>query len=488
MVEVCLELGNITAAIEYVERGKTRNLVENILQRDAKTIFPLEIVTQLEQLRDEIASGQYQIQNGKADNPKALAQNLQQLRQQRNDLQDQYLPVGSSFKFDSFQSTLDANTVIIEWYVTFEKIIAFIIKPQGQEITVWQSQPEDRKTLANWGDEYLGDYYGQTDQWLNQLEERLNKLSKILHLGEVLTYVPKHCDRLILIPHRFLHLLPLHTLPVKESYLLDLFPKGVGYAPSCQLLQQVQLRQQTNFQSLFAIQNPTEDLFFTDLEVDKILPLFSSHQVLPNKQATKAAILQASPTLKNINSLHFSCHGSFNPNSPQDSYLLLHGADKPELDLSKCLTLGNLFERDFDLSQCRLVTLSACETGLIDFTNTSDEYIGLPSGFLYAGSTNVVNSLWTVDDLSTALLMIHFYQHLHAAWTSGEDISVAVVLNETQRWLRNATKEDLQDFVSTLTLDGTWKSVIRRWFAQIKPGHKPFESPFHWAAFIAVGK
>ncbi|WP_193195719.1 hypothetical protein [Nostoc sp. MG11] len=43
--------------------------------------------------------------------------------------------------------------------------------------------------------------------------------------------------------HRFLHLFPLHALPVKESYLFDLFPNGVGYAPSCQLLQQVQLRQ-----------------------------------------------------------------------------------------------------------------------------------------------------------------------------------------------------------------------------------------------------
>jgi len=492
LVEVCLELGNTTAAIEYAERSKTRNLVESILNRDAKTIFPSEVVTQLEQLRDEIASGQYQIQNGKAENSQALAQHLQQLRQRRNELQDQYLPVGSGFKFDSFQKALAVNTAIIEWYLTTEKITAFIIKPQGTKITVWQSELEDLNALIDWINEYLGDYNKYRSEiknrWQNLLEARLKKLSEILHLEEVLTHVPNHCDRLILIPHLLLHLFPLHTLPVKESYLLDLFPKGVGYAPSCQLLQQVQLRQRPNFQSLFAIQNPTEDLLFTDLEVDRILPLFSSHQVLLNKQATKAAILQASPTLKNINSLHFSCHGSFDPNSPQDSFLLLHGADKPELDLSKCLTLGNLFERDFDLSQCRLVTLSACETGLIDFNNTSDEYIGLPSGFLYAGSVNVVSSLWTVDDLSTALLMIHFYQHLHAAWTSWKDISVAVVLNETQRWLRNATKEDLQDFVSTLTLDSTWKGVIRRWFAQIKPGHKPFESPFHWAAFIAVGK
>jgi CHAT domain-containing protein len=73
-------------------------------------------------------------------------------------------------------------------------------------------------------------------------------------------------------------------------------------------------------------------------------------------------------------------------------------------------------------------------------------------------------------------------------WTSGEDISVAVILNETQRWLRNATKEDLQDFVSTLTLDSTWNLEILNWFNTIDTGNRPFESPFHWAAFIAVGK
>ncbi|MEL6458665.1 MAG: hypothetical protein AAFQ91_10510 [Cyanobacteria bacterium J06621_15] len=63
MIEVCLKLGEKTIALEYIERSKTRNLVELILNRDSKTIFPPNVVTQLEQLRDEIATGQYHIQN-----------------------------------------------------------------------------------------------------------------------------------------------------------------------------------------------------------------------------------------------------------------------------------------------------------------------------------------------------------------------------------------------------------------------------------------
>ena len=72
----------------------------------------------------------------------------------------------------------------------------------------------------------------------------------------------------------------------------------------------------------------------------------------------------------------------------------------------------------------RLVVLSACETGLIDFKNSSDEYIGLPSGFLYAGRSSVVSHLSTVGDLSTAFLMIKFFQNLQAA----TNISVPLAL------------------------------------------------------------
>nr|MDJ0632476.1 CHAT domain-containing protein [Xenococcaceae cyanobacterium MO_188.B29] len=82
-----------------------------------------------------------------------------------------------------------------------------------------------------------------------------------------------------------------------------------------------------------------------------------------------------------------------------------------------------------DLRQSRLTVLSACETGLTDFRSLTDEYIGLPSGFLYAGSPNVVSSLWAVNDLSTAFLMIKLYQNLQ-----DKDFhdSVPIALNQAQ--------------------------------------------------------
>ncbi len=106
--------------------------------------------------------------------------------------------------------------------------------------------------------------------------------------------------------------------------------------------------------------------------------------------------------LLQANCIFFFCHGYFNPSSPLDSGLDL--ADES-------LTLTDIIAH-LKLENCRLVTLSACETGLTDFQNASDEYIGLPSGFLLAGSTNVVSSFWAVSATATALLMMKFYEEL----------------------------------------------------------------------------
>jgi CHAT domain-containing protein len=481
MVEVCLQLQEKTLALEYIERSKTRNLVELILERDSKIVFPSEVVAQLKQLRDEIAAGQYQIQNGIAGNPTALAQHLQELRQQKKSLEDKYLPVGSGFSFKEFQKTLDQNTAVIEWYITSAGLETFIITSDSLKRLNSSTSTDNFKAFVDWSFNYLNAYYRNKDEWIDNFTSSLTQLTEILNLEEIIKQIPKNCSHLILIPHRYLHVFPLHALPLSDgTFLCDKFPDGVIYVPSCQLLQQVNLRQRVDFKSLFAIQNPTEDLQYTDLEVETISSVFTEKEILSKKQATKIALSQASSQIKQANYLHFSCHGKFNLNVPQDSCLLLAGAvDNDKLYFNKCLTLGNLFERNFNLNQCRLVVLSACETGLIDFNNISDEYIGLPGGFLYAGSSSVVSSLWTVNDLSTSFLMIKFIQNLKNV----ENISVPLALNQAQNWLRNATKEDLLEWASNLPLDSTQKNQLRRMELE-----KPFKSPFHWAAFTAVGK
>ncbi len=246
----------------------------------------------------------------------------------------------------------------------------------------------------------------------------------------------------------------------------------MGYAPSCQLLQLSQNQQRPNFTSIFAIQNPRGDLSYTDLEVATIGSFFAETQVLVKQEATKAA-LNDNNNFKSAHCCHFSCHGDFNLASPLESALIL--ADNERLTLAEIFALS--------LNQCRLITLSACETGIADATSISDEYISLPSGFLYAGTPSVVSSLWTVNDLSTALLMIKFYQNLCT------HVSVAVTSNQAQQWLRNLTKIHLEEWIAEhqSRLDFTLRMQLRRRFHNLPDNTQVFESPFYWAAFCAIG-
>jgi CHAT domain-containing protein len=498
MAEVCLKLDNAIEAIEYAERSKTRNLVELVLTRDRHTIFPAEIVAQLDRLRDEIASGQYELQNATAEDPTALTQHLQQLRQQRNELQDRYLPIGSGFQFEPFRATLSHRTAIVEFYITSDKLLVFIITNQTQKPIVLSPDLINQNKLANWANSYLKAYSNKKSHWQRRLTTRLHLLAKILHIDEIIKQIPIESDRLVLIPHRFLHCIPLHALPLADGLcLLDRFPGGVRHAPSCQLLQLVETRQRPEFSHFFVIQNPNNNLPYTDLEVETIKQYFPHADILAKAAATKDAL--SNKPLSLYHCLHFSSESHFNTSSPLLSALILADASMPNaptnsdsiqylplgangvIDLSKCLTVEEIFK--LDLSQCRLVTLSASETALTDWTNGSNEYIGFPGAFLFAGSASVVGSLWDIHDLSTALLMIKFYQNLQIGLT------VAVALNQAQLWLRDITKIELEQLINAnqLPLNPTVRMALRRCFYRFRDD-KPFREPFHWAAFCAIGQ
>ncbi|MFB2770905.1 CHAT domain-containing protein [Pelatocladus sp. BLCC-F211] len=258
------------------------------------------------------------------------------------------------------------------------------------------------------------------------------------------------------------------------------------------------------FSDLFAIQNPTADLEFTDIEVETIANTFHPHQILKHSAATKAALLAEQANADNFRNaywLHFSCHGYFNFNSPLESGLqladtlispipadlepsrLLKIPDDAAINLEKCLTLEDIFNLSFP--NCRLVTLSACESGLVDSRNTSDEYIGLPSGFIRAGAANIVSSLWTVDDFSTAILMMRFYENLQTLTPN-----VPCALNQTQKWLRQVSQEDLILWIDSKTeMDAKHKWKIRKRLEQnYLPEQLPFKEPCFWAGFCAIGE
>ena len=72
-------------------------------------------------------------------------------------------------------------------------------------------------------------------------------------------------------------------------------------------------------------------------------------------------------------------------------------------------------------SQADLVTLSSCESGFGKLEKT-EGLLGLNRAFIYAGTPNVVFSLWKVYDKVSADLMVDFYQYV----LEGEDYSASL--------------------------------------------------------------
>ncbi|WP_353932189.1 CHAT domain-containing protein [Okeanomitos corallinicola TIOX110] len=412
-----------------------------------------------------------------------LQQQIIQLQQQLDELITlEILPIDPNFNltqsiehinFAQIKSLItDERTAILEWHLQDDNFQTFIITAQSDLPLVIQASVKDNLALVELIQEYFQDYQKNQEQWRVEFLLRLNKLAQILHLDEILNNLPTTCDQLILIPHRFLHCLPLHALPFADgSCLLDRFPEGIRYVPSCRIVQMIQSRQRTEFSNFFAIQNPNGNLPYTNVEVENIKRYFPNTNILTKADARKD--LLNNQTLNSVHCLHFSGDSDFKIDSPLESCLFF--ADEP-------VTLEEIFK--LNLSKCRLVTLSASETALIDWTNSSDEYIGFPGAFLCAGSTSVVGSLWGVNDLSTALLMIKFYQNLQMKTT------IAVALNQAQIWLRDITKKELLQWIDAnqIPLNATIKMILRRGLHKFPDDIQPFHNPLYWAAFCAIGQ
>ena len=266
--------------------------------------------------------------------------------------------------------------------------------------------------------------------------------------------------------------------------LIDAFPDRVSYAPSCQILHQVQKYKRGKFDKFFAIQNPTDDLMAADMEVETIKNIFPNPQIFSKKDGKKGKSgenskekLEIAEKVKDSHHLFFSCHGFFDPNEPLQSGLQL--ADGT-------LTLEEIF-RHFNLSECTLVTLSACETGQVQLDNT-DEYISLTSGFLLAGSPSLYVTLWSVNAFSTAILLIKTYENLYH-----QPGKFAWALNQAQIWVRDTDIQGFLDWTKEChLLDTEWRGILQYCLEEDKATQgvcaKIYQNPYHWAGFSAAGK
>ena len=162
--------------------------------------------------------------------------------------------------------------------------------------------------------------------------------------------------------------------------------------------------------------------------------------------ATKSAIV--SRDLKKYSVLHFATHGSLNTEHPELSGLVLSLFDKNGKAIDGFLRLHEIYNLDLNAD---LVVLSACRTALGREVH-GEGLIGLTRGFMYAGASRVVSSVWNVDDRASALLMSRFYDAMRA-----NQLAPAAALRHAQLSLMNDPRWSNPHYWAAFGLQGEWK-------------------------------
>jgi CHAT domain-containing protein/tetratricopeptide (TPR) repeat protein len=160
-------------------------------------------------------------------------------------------------------------------------------------------------------------------------------------------------------------------------------------------------------------------------------------------EANKAAF--TSLDLNQFRIIHIATHGILDSRHPELSGLLLSRFDKDGRPKEGFLRLDDIYNLSLSAA---MVVLSACNTGLGKDVR-GEGLVGLVHGFMYAGTSRVVASLWKVDDDATAQLMSHFYREMFQA---GKSPAAALRAAQIEMWEQ------------------------KRW-----------RSPYFWAAFVLHG-
>ena len=139
-------------------------------------------------------------------------------------------------------------------------------------------------------------------------------------------------------------------------------------------------------------------LTFTRREAENILalaPQGSSFSAF-DFDASRATV--QSGALRDYKYVHIASHGLVNPFHPELPSIVLSLVDKSGRPRDGFLQAADIYNLKLNAD---LVVLSACQTALGQNVR-GEGVVGSTRAFMYAGSSAVVASLWTVPDRSTA--------------------------------------------------------------------------------------
>lgn len=386
-------------ALEYIERSKARALVDLLASRqdfaappaaseEARTLLASYTAADVE-ARAQVpvdASGAESKQRNLVVKS-AAAEKLQTVAPELASL-----VTVTSMQLKQLQALVPADEAVLQYYYQGNEFYAFVLTATGlQSVKLDKTGLEDdirkfREAIEKREEKALGLAQGLYNRLFRPLEKAIAQ------------------KNLLIVPHGILHYLPFAALHDGSAFLIDKF--ATRSLPSASVLKFLKPKSGAKSDAMLVLGNPDLgdprlDLPNAQIEAEDIARRAAKANLLVRARASESIFKQVAADFPYI---HVASHGEFESGAPLNSALLL-AKDSANDGM---LTVGELYTLRLNAD---LVTLSACETGLGKIAS-GDDVVGLTRGFLYAGSSSVVASLWKVDDLATSELMTNFYANL----------------------------------------------------------------------------
>jgi CHAT domain-containing protein/predicted negative regulator of RcsB-dependent stress response len=301
------------------------------------------------------------------------------------------------------QQTLAPGEAVLQFHVLEKRSLVWLITRTGMSASlIGQGQAALAKQVEAFRASVI-----ERRRDTTTLAQGLNKtLMGSVDIGNV--------TRLFIVPHGPLHYLPFQALHDGRSFLIE--RAAVTVWPSSAIGASLLAKGNAPASTLLGFGNPSTDLNVplpgAEREVAQVAKTFARSDVYVQHEATRQRFRTSANSASVV---HVAAHAELDEADPLFSRILF-AATPTEPGLLEARDIYNL-----NLGGVRLVTLSACESGLGKVAR-GDEIIGFTRSFLSAGVNSIVASLWPVADESTDLLMGRLYRELQ----SGHDLMASM--------------------------------------------------------------
>jgi len=352
---------------------------------------------------------------------------------------------------------------LIEYYVTDEQINVFVLGTDIPENPIVIQIKYDYFSLGRLVWEFRSSVLS-----VKNVNELAAELYQVLVQPLVNRSAIRSGDRLYIAPHRCLHYIPFQALGLDPSYPL-LSTNPVAYILNGATIPLFLNDRPSNKKSLVIKKSAKHDSLALKQSFQREQEIVSSligGEVLCDESAS---LPQIEAAIAGKSWIHFTCHGVFSPERPEDSGLLISGKDGRD----KLLEINGII--NLPLQNVDMVVLAACDSGLSE-PHPGDESIGLVRAFTLAGVQSVVSTLWPVHSFSTEVFVTSFYHHLLEGKTKIDSLQHA----QLDVWRTELDKVP-QPEKRTLMV-GQKMSLNKNNSSSL-----PYSHPYYWAPFTLHG-